>query len=175
MSGHSKWSQIKRQKGAADVKRGTLYTKLSQVISSAAAECGNDPAKNMKLRFAIDKARSENMPKETIERAIQRGSGATNDQQVESVMYEAFGPSGIAIIIEAATDNKNRTAAEVRQVLAEHGGTLGGPGSVQWRFVRNGTVLTPKTPSGEPNQEARALLDGINELSDVVNVAFSTS
>lgn len=140
MSGHSKWAQIKRQKGAADAKRGTLYTKLSKVISAAAREGGKDPAMNVRLRLLIDKARSVNMPGATIERAIKRGAGDDGGGMIEQVTYECYGPGGVACIIEAVTDNKNRTTAEVRRVITKHGGRLGTTGNVLWMFETKGKI-----------------------------------
>jgi YebC/PmpR family DNA-binding regulatory protein len=142
MSGHSKWSSIKHRKGAADAKRGQLFSKLSRAIIVAAREGGADPAANLALQNAIEKARSYSMPKDNIERAIARGSGADSDASAfETVVYEGYGPSGVALIVEALTDNRNRTAAEVRHVFSKHDGNLGGSGAVMWLFERRGIVL----------------------------------
>ena len=142
MSGHSKWSSIKHKKGAADAKRGDLFSKLSKAIIVAAREGGPDPAANLALQNAIEKARSYSMPKDNIERAIARGSGADADSSAfETVVYEGYGPSGIAVIVEALTDNRNRTASEVHHVLSKHDGNLAGSGSVMWLFERRGIVL----------------------------------
>jgi YebC/PmpR family DNA-binding regulatory protein len=142
MSGHSKWSSIKHRKGAADAKRGNLFSKLSRAIIVAAREGGPDPAANLALQNAIEKARSYSMPKDNIERAIARGSGADADSTAfESVVYEGYGPSGVAVIVEALTDNRNRTASDVRHALTKHDGNLGGSGSVMWLFERRGIVL----------------------------------
>jgi YebC/PmpR family DNA-binding regulatory protein len=142
MSGHSKWSSIKHKKGAADARRGKLFSKLSRAIIVAAREGGPDPAGNLALQNAIEKARSYSMPKDTIERAIARGSGAEADAQAfETVVYEGYGPSGVAVIVEAVTDNRNRTAADVRHLFAKHDGNLGGSGAVTWLFERRGLVL----------------------------------
>lgn len=138
MSGHSKWSQIKRQKGVADNKRSAVFTKLANAITVAAREGGKDPAMNVRLRLAVDKAREANMPKENIERAIKRGVGELDDKPLESVVYEGFGPDGVAIVAEAVTDNRNRTSAELRKVFSNHGGNLGGSNSVLWLFERRG-------------------------------------
>ena len=133
LSGHSKWSSIKHKKGAADAKRGKLFSKLSRAIIVAAREGGPDPASNLALANAVEKARSYSMPKENIERAIARGSGADADAQAfETVVYEGYGPSGVAVIVEALTDNRNRTAADVRHLFAKHGGNLGATGAVAW-------------------------------------------
>src|SRR5712691_2697763 len=142
MSGHSKWSTIKHKKGAADAKRGKLFTKLSRAIIAAAKEGGADPSANLALANAIEKARSYSMPKDTIERAIARGSGADADAQAfENVVCEGYGPGGVAILVEALTDNRNRTAADVRNVFSKHEGSLGGAGAVAWLFERHGIVL----------------------------------
>ena len=142
MSGHSKWSTIKHKKGAADAKRGKLFTKLSRSILVAAKEGGPDPATNMALANAIEKARSYSMPKDNIDRAIARGSGADADADAfEQVLYEGYGPSGVAVLVEALTDNRNRTAADVRAAFTKHEGNLGGSGSVAWLFERRGVIL----------------------------------
>jgi YebC/PmpR family DNA-binding regulatory protein len=142
VSGHSKWSSIKHKKGAADAKRGKLFSKLSRAIIVAAKEGGPDPDGNLALQNAIEKARSYSMPKENIERAIARGSGADSDAaDFEIVVYEGYGPSGVAVIVEALTDNRNRTASDVRHVFAKNDGNLGGSGAVTWLFERRGIVL----------------------------------
>ena len=144
MSGHSKWSSIKHKKGAADARRGKLFSKLSRAIIVAAREGGPDPAGNLALQNAIEKARSYSMPKDNIERAIQRGAGTGVDAQAfETVTYEGYGPSGVAVFVEALTDNRNRTAADVRHLFGKHDGSLGGSGSVAWLFERKGIVLVP--------------------------------
>jgi YebC/PmpR family DNA-binding regulatory protein len=142
MSGHSKWSSIKHKKGAADAKRGKLFSKLSRAIIVAVKEGGPDPVGNLALANAVEKARSYSMPKENIERAIARGSGADADAQAfETVVYEGYAPAGVAVIVEALTDNRNRTAAEVRHLFSKHDGNLGGSGAVSWLFERRGLVL----------------------------------
>ena len=142
MSGHSKWSTIKHKKGAADAKRGKLFTKLSRSILVAAREGGPDPAANMALANAIEKARSYSMPKDNIDRAIAKGSGEGTDGAIfETVVYEGYGPEGVAVIVEALTDNRNRTAADVRHLFSKHGGNLGASGAVAWQFERRGIVL----------------------------------
>ncbi len=142
MSGHSKWSSIKHKKGAADAKRGKLFSKLSRAIIVAAREGGPDPAGNLALQNAIEKAKSYSMPKDNIERAIAKGSGADADaEQFETVVYEGYGPEGVAVIAEALTDNRNRTAADVRHVFSKNDGNLGTSGAVLWLFERRGVVL----------------------------------
>jgi YebC/PmpR family DNA-binding regulatory protein len=143
MSGHSKWANIKHRKGAADKKRGTLFTKLARAITIAAREGGGDPAGNVTLRLAIDKARAANMPKDNIERAIARGTGGDRGAQLERVLYEGYGPHGVAILAAATTDNRNRTVSEVRHVFNKHGGSLGENGSVAWQFVQRGMISVP--------------------------------
>jgi YebC/PmpR family DNA-binding regulatory protein len=142
VSGHSKWSSIKHKKGAADSKRGQLFSKLSRAIIVAAKEGGPDPAGNLALQNAIEKARSYSMPKDTIERAIAKGSGADADAaSFETVVYEGYGPEGVAVLVEAVTDNRNRTASEVRHAFTKHGGNLGTTGAVAWQFERRGVVV----------------------------------
>jgi YebC/PmpR family DNA-binding regulatory protein len=141
MSGHSKWAQIKRQKGANDAKRGQIFTKLAREIAIAARQGGGDPDANFRLRLAVQRARSLNMPQENIQRAIQRATGSGEDaQQLDEVTYEGYGPGGVAIFVEAVTDNRNRTVAEVRNVFTRNGGSLGENGSVAWLFEPRGIV-----------------------------------
>lgn len=139
MSGHSKWAQIKRQKGVNDVKRGKVFSQMSKIITIAARE-GGDPAFNPKLRLAIERAYAVNMTKENIERAIKKGAGEMGGEVIETVIYEAYGPGKIALIIEALTDNKNRTTSEIKYVLSSHGGRMAEPGSVKWIFLQNGVL-----------------------------------
>ena len=142
MSGHSKWSTIKHKKGAADAKRGKLFSKLSRAIMVAAKEGGPDPASNLALQNAIEKARSYSMPKDNIERAIAKGAGeGTDGSSFETVVYEGYGPEGVAVIVEALTDNRNRTASDVRHLFTKFGGNLGATGAVAWQFERRGVVL----------------------------------
>src|SRR6188472_3352136 len=142
VSGHSKWSTIKHKKGAADAKRGQLFTKLSKSIIVAAKEGGPDPANNLALQNAVEKARSYSMPKDTIERAIARGAGTDADAAVyETVIYEGYGPEGVAVLVEALTDNRNRTASDVRHLFTKNGGNLGTTGAVAWLFERRGVVV----------------------------------
>ncbi len=144
MSGHSKWSSIKHKKGAADAKRGKLFSKLARAIIVAAREGGGDPSANLALQNAIEKARSYSMPKDNIERAIARGAGADGDGDAyEPIVYEGYGPNGVALIVEALTDNKNRTASEVRHIFSKHDGNLAGSGAAAHLFERRGIVLVP--------------------------------
>ncbi len=150
VSGHSKWSTIKHKKGAEDKRRGQLFTKLSRAIIVAAKEGGPDPAGNATLATAIAKARSYSMPKDNIERAIQRATGGGEGADAyESIVYEGYGPDGVAIIVEALTDNRNRTAADVRSMFTKNGASLGTPGSVAWQFERRGVILVPAADVSE--------------------------
>jgi YebC/PmpR family DNA-binding regulatory protein len=142
MSGHSKWSSIKHKKGAADARRGQLFSKLSRAIIVAAREGGPDPDGNLALQNAIEKAREASMPKDTIERAIARGSGAGADTEAyEHVTYEGYGPAGVAVLVEALTDNRNRTASDIRHIFSKSDGNLGTSGAVAWQFERKGVIL----------------------------------
>jgi YebC/PmpR family DNA-binding regulatory protein len=142
LSGHSKWSSIKHKKGAADAKRGKLFSKLARAIIVAAKEGGGDPTNNLALQNAIEKAKSYSMPKDNIERAIAKGAGSDADGAAfETIVYEGYGPEGVAVIAEALTDNKNRTASDVRHIFAKFGGNLGSSGAVAWQFERRGVVL----------------------------------
>ncbi|HEX9017630.1 MAG TPA: YebC/PmpR family DNA-binding transcriptional regulator [Anaerolineaceae bacterium] len=144
MSGHSKWATIKRKKGAADAKRGQVFTRLTREIVMAAREGGGDADSNFRLRLAVERARAQNMPKENIERAVKRGTGADKDGVVfEQVFYEGYGPHGIAIMIEAVTENRNRTVAEIRHLLSRSGGNMGEAGSVGWQFQRQAYFSIP--------------------------------
>jgi YebC/PmpR family DNA-binding regulatory protein len=144
MSGHSKWATIKRKKGAADAKRGQLFTRLAREIVLAARESGGDIDSNFKLRLAVDKARANNMPKENIDRAIKRGTGEDKEGgSIEQITYEGYGPHGIAMMIECVTDNRNRAVAEVRRILTRSGGSMGEAGSVGWQFARKAYFSFP--------------------------------
>ena len=140
MSGHSKWSQIKRQKGVNDAKRGATFTKVARDIAIAARAGGGDPDGNFKLRLAIEKARGVNMPADNIKRAIERGAGGAEAEQFEEIVYEGYGPGGVAVLVEAATDNRNRTAADIRAIFTKAGGQLAGTGAVAWQFEQRGVV-----------------------------------
>src|SRR5213593_5171913 len=140
MSGHSKWSQIKRQKGAADVKRGVVFTKMTREIMLAAREGGGDPEANFRLRLALDRARAVNMPHANVQRAIDRATGADGGAALESIVYEGYAPGGVSVMVEAATDNRNRTASEIRAAFTRNGGKLGESGSVQWLFEQKGII-----------------------------------
>ncbi|MFL6020889.1 MAG: YebC/PmpR family DNA-binding transcriptional regulator [Gaiellaceae bacterium] len=166
MSGPSKWSSIKHKKGAADAKRGKLFSKLSRAIIVAAKEGGPDPAGNLALQNAIEKARSYSMPKDNIERAIARGSGGDSDgQSFETVIYEGYGPGGVAVIVEALTDNRNRTASDVRHAFDKNDGNLGTSGAVAWLFERRGVVLVPADGSDEDELTLAAAEGGADDVS----------
>ena len=158
MSGHSKWSTIKRKKGAADAKRGKIFTKLIREIATAAKMGGGDPDANPRLRLAIDKARSANMPKDNIQRAIQKGIGGGEDAAYEEVIYEGYGPGGTAVLLEALTDNRKRTVSEVRHVFSKNGGNLGSTGCVAYLFEKKGIISV--APEGT---DLDALLEAVLE------------
>lgn len=144
MSGHSKWSTIKRQKGSNDAKRGQAFTKVSKLITIAARE-GGSPETNFKLRLAIEEAKAINMPKDNIERAITKASGSDGSKALEEATYEGYGPAGVALLIEVVTDNKMRTASEIRSILERSGGSLAGPGSVAFNFKTTGAISVALT------------------------------
>jgi YebC/PmpR family DNA-binding regulatory protein len=157
MSGHSKWAQIKRQKGANDVKRGAMFTKMGREIAVAARAGGGDPDGNFRLRLAIERARAVNMPADTIKRAIEKAVGGGEGEQFEEITYEGYGPGGVAILVEAATDNRNRTAADVRSIFSRAGGQMAGAGSVAWQFEQRGVITL--APEGDPEQLELAAID----------------
>ena len=173
MSGHSKWSQIKRQKGANDAKRGAVFTKIGREISIAAREGGGDPDANYRLRLAIENARSVNMPAENIKRAIEKAAGGAAAEQYEEIVYEGYGPGGVAILVEAATDNRNRTAADVRSLFAKNGGQLAGAGAVAWQFEPRGVIAVARDGL-DPDDVALAAIDAgaddVDSESDPIEV-----
>jgi len=158
MSGHSKWSQIKRQKGAADARRGQLFTKLTREIIVAAREGGSNPESNFRLRLAVQKARDNNMPTENIERAIKRGSGGAEGAALTELKLEGYGPNGVAVMVEGLTDNRNRTLQEIRSLFSRHGGSLSEAGSVAWIFESKG-VITVDTAGVNAEDLALAAID----------------
>ncbi|MFO7773233.1 MAG: YebC/PmpR family DNA-binding transcriptional regulator [Dehalococcoidia bacterium] len=158
MSGHSKWAQIKRQKGVADARRGQLFTKLAREIIVAVRQGGSNPESNFQLRLAVQKARDNNMPSDNIERAIKRGSGESEASALTEVKLEGYGPGGIAILVEALTDNRNRTIQEVRRVFTRHGGNLGESGCVSWLFENRG-VITVASDDRDPEAIALRAID----------------
>jgi YebC/PmpR family DNA-binding regulatory protein len=149
MAGHSKWSKVKRFKGALDAKRGKLFSKLSKEIAVSAKLGGGNVAANPRLRAAVQAARAQSMPSDNIERAIKKGIGEPGLQTVEEVIYEGYAPGGVAVLVEAATDNKNRTAAEMRSIFTKNHGNLGGPGSVSFMFHRKGQITIPLSAASE--------------------------
>ncbi|HEU5214340.1 MAG TPA: YebC/PmpR family DNA-binding transcriptional regulator, partial [Gaiellaceae bacterium] len=166
MSGHSKWSSIKHKKGAADAKRGKLFSKLTRAIIVAAKDGGPDPTGNLALQNAIEKARAASMPKDNIDRAIAKGSGTDADSAAyETVVYEGYGPAGVAVIVETLTDNRNRTAGEVRHIFAKNDGNLGTSGAVAWLFERRGLVLVPADGADEDELTLAAAEGGADDVS----------
>ncbi|HET8537143.1 MAG TPA: YebC/PmpR family DNA-binding transcriptional regulator [Solirubrobacteraceae bacterium] len=168
MAGHSKWAGIKHKKAIVDARRGKLFTKLTRAITVAAKEGGGDPDGNPALALAIAKAKDASMPKDNIERAIAKGTGAGADaESFETVLYEGYGPGGVALLVEALTDNRNRTGSEVRHIFSKHGGSLGEPGSVAYLFEKRGVVVVEADRYSEddlmPAIEAGALDIGIDE------------
>ena len=167
MSGHSKWSSIKHKKGAADAKRGQLFTKLTRALIVAAKDGGPDPAANLALQNAIEKARAASMPKDNIERAIARGAGTGADAAAyEHISYEGYGPGGVAVYVDVLTDNRNRTAGEVRHVFARHDGNLAESGAVSWLFERKGVVLVDRDTTGEDELTLAAADAGAEDVAE---------
>jgi YebC/PmpR family DNA-binding regulatory protein len=167
MSGHSKWSSIKHKKGAADAKRGQLFTKLTRALIVAAKDGGPDPAANLALQNAIEKARAASMPKDNIERAIARGSGTGADAAAyEHISYEGYGPGGVAVYVDVLTDNRNRTAGEVRHIFARHDGNLAESGAVAWLFERKGVVLVDRDSIDEDELTLAAADAGAEDVAE---------
>jgi YebC/PmpR family DNA-binding regulatory protein len=166
MSGHSKWHSIKHKKAAADAKRGKVFTRLIREISMAAKAGGGDPDKNPRLRKAVNDARAENMPADNIKRAIQKGTGELEGTQYEEVAYEGYGPSGVAIYVQAVTDNKNRTVSELRHIFTKNGGRIGESGCVAWMFKRMGYIDIEKGKADEDAIMDIALANGADDLKD---------
>ncbi len=178
MSGHSKWSTIKRKKGAADAKRGKIFTKLIREISTAARIGGGDVDANPRLRLVVDKAKSANMPKDNIARAIQKGVGGGEGESYDECVYEGYGPGGVAILVEALTDNKNRTVGEIRHVLTRFGGNLGASGCVSYLFEKKGTISIDTASVDSDRLMEAALEAGAEDLlesEDVIDVVTSPS
>jgi YebC/PmpR family DNA-binding regulatory protein len=164
MSGHSKWHNIKLRKGKVDAQRGALFTKLSKEIILAAKGGSPDPDANYRLKMAVEKARLNNMPQDNIKRAIARASGAGNEKEIEELRYEGYGPAGVAVIVDAATDNRNRTASELRFLFSRNGGTLGETGSVGWMFEQRGLIELDPGKLDEDALTERALVDGVVDI-----------
>jgi len=159
MSGHSKWHNIRLQKGKADLERGKIFGKLSREITIAARQGGGSPDANARLRLAIEKARSSSMPADNIKRAIQKGTGELGGENYEEVTYEGYGPGGVAVLVEAATDNRNRTVADVRHLFSKYGGNLGENGSVGWQFSRKGVIAVPAEGAYDEDTVMEAALE----------------
>jgi YebC/PmpR family DNA-binding regulatory protein len=164
MSGHSKWHNIKLRKGKVDAQRASLFTKLSKEIILAAKSGSADPEANYRLKMAVEKARENNMPQDNIKRAIARGAGGTGEKEIEEIRYEGYGPSGVAVVVDAATDNRNRTAGELRFLFSKNGGTLGETGSVAWMFDPVGVIVVNPEDRSEDAMTEAALVDGVVDL-----------
>ena len=166
MSGHSKWHSIKHKKGALDAKRGKLFTKFIKEITVAARTGGGDPDANARLRKAILDAKAGNMPNDTIDRAIRRGTGEEEGVNYEEITYEGYGPGGVALLIQSMTDNRNRTVAEIRHIFSKNGGNLGESGSVGWMFEKKGYIVVDKTAKSEDELFELAIEAGADDLRD---------
>jgi YebC/PmpR family DNA-binding regulatory protein len=164
MSGHSKWHNIKLKKGKVDAQRGAVFTKISKEIILAAKNGSPDPDANYRLKMAVEKARAVNMPQDNIKRAIARGSGADNEKLIEEIRYEGYGPAGVAVIVEAATDNRNRAASELRFLFSRNDGTLGETGSVGWMFEQRGLIEADAGGLAEDDFTEKALVDGVVDV-----------
>ena len=170
MSGHSKWSTIKRKKGALDAKRGQIFTRLIKEITVAARMGGSDPDANPRLRSAIASAKAENMPKDNIDRAIKKGTGELEGAVYEEITYEGYGPGGVAVLVDCMTDNKNRTVADIRHYFSKSGGNLGESGCVAWMFDKKGTILVDKATIEEDELLDKALESGAEDVVEEDNV-----
>jgi len=173
MSGHSHWATIRRKKGAIDAKKGKMFSKCAKLIMSTARTGGGDPDMNTSLRYAIEDARAVNMPKDKIDRAILKGTGELEGASLDDVVYEGYGPAGVALMVEALTDNRNRTAAEIRHMFEGAGGSLGGPGAVAWMFEKKG-VISVKLDAAEEDKLLDIILDAgaedLTKLEDVYEI-----
>ena len=173
MSGHSKWSTIKRAKGITDAKRSATFTKVAREISVAARQGGGDPDANYRLRLAVEKARAVNMPSDNIKRTIDKATGGGEGEQFEEIVYEGYGPGGVAVLVEAATDNRNRTAAEVRSIFTKTGGQLAGSGAVSWQFEPRGLITIARNGSVDADEVALAAIDaGAEDVDTDVDEAI---
>jgi len=164
MSGHSKWHNIKLKKGKVDAQRGALFTKLSKEIILATKGGSPDPEANYRLKMAVEKARDNNMPADNIKRAIARASGGAGEREIEEIRYEGYGPAGVAVIVDAATDNRNRTASELRFLFSRNDGNLGETGSVGWMFASRGLIEADPGALGDDELTERALVDGVIDV-----------
>ncbi len=170
MSGHSHWATIKHKKGAADAKRGRLWSKIARMIIVAAKNGGGDPNSNLVLRYAIDKGRAANMPKDTIDKAIKRGTGEVGGAAFESMQYEGYGTNGVAIVVEVLTDNRNRTGPEIKRIFEKHGGSLGTPGCVSWMFHKKGVITVATSSIGEDDLMELVLGAGAEDMTNAGEV-----
>jgi YebC/PmpR family DNA-binding regulatory protein len=170
MSGHSHWAGIKYKKAALDAKRGKIWSKIARMIIVAGRSGGGDPAANLSLRYAIDKAKAANMPKDTIEKAIKKGTGDLEGVTFEEVLYEGYGPKGVAVMVEALTDNRNRTGPELKRIFEKHGGTLGTSGCVSWMFNKKGLITVNTTNIGEDQLMEIALSAGADDMENTGDV-----
>ena len=170
MAGHSHWAGIKHKKAAVDAKRGKLWSKLARMIIVAARAGGGDPSANLSLRYAIDKAKAANMPKDTIEKAVKRGTGEIEGASYEEILYEGYGPSGVAIMVEALTDNRNRTAPEIKRVFDRSGGSLGTTGCVNWMFSKKGLITVSTFHVDEDQLLELALGAGAEDMENTGEV-----
>ena len=166
MAGHSKWANIKHRKARQDAKKGKVWSKCARAIIIAARQGGGDPETNLTLRYAIDEAKAANMPKDTIENAIKKGTGQDETTHYEEVVYEGYGPAGVAVMLDVMTDNRNRTAPEVRKLFERHGGNLGATGCVAYNFTQKGQLLIPKDAAGEEQLMDVGLDAGLEEITD---------
>src|SRR5918996_545818 len=170
MSGHSRWSQIKRKKGKTDVQRGNLFSKILREVTIAARNGGGDPKVNMRLKSAMETARAANMPAENLKRAIQKGTGELPGESYEEITYEGYAPGGVAVLISVVTDNRNRTGPEIRHVFEKHGGNMGTSGSVGWMFERRGLIQVDTERASEDDVLASALDAGAADMRRVEKV-----
>lgn len=170
MSGHSHWAGIKYKKAALDAKRGKAWSKIARMIIVAAKQGGGDPSANLSLRYAIDKAKAANMPKDTIEKAIKKGTGELEGTSYEEVLYEGYGPSGVAIMVDALTDNRNRTGPEIKRLFEKHGGSLGTSGCVNWMFSKKGLITVNAANADEEQLMEIALSAGADDMEAVGDV-----
>lgn len=177
MSGHSKWANIKNKKAKMDAQKGKIYTRFSKLIIVAVREGGPDPNSNSKLKDVIEKAKQVNMPNENIERAIKRATGELSGADYEEIMYEGYGPSGVAILVDATTDNRNRTAGEMRHIFDKHGGNLGETGCVAWMFEKKGLIIIEKDDSTDVEEIMMLAIDAgaedVDEQEDAIEVTTS--
>ncbi|MFC1807742.1 YebC/PmpR family DNA-binding transcriptional regulator [Candidatus Omnitrophota bacterium] len=176
MSGHNKWASIKHKKGAADIKRGKIFSKIAKELTMSAKQGGGDPDTNPRLRVAYSKAKQYNMPADNIDRAIKKGTGELPGVIYEEIMYEGYGPKGVAIMVETATDNRNRTTAEVRNIFSKKGGNMAGSGSVNWMFTKKGYILIKEDAADEEKVMTAALDAGADDMkTDAGLYEISTS